>query len=161
MSCKRILVGAGALLLSTLAPSGCGGGSRVCSGCTYKSKVSFSGLPTGTITTATMEVTVKHSGTCPQSGFPNNCTEVLTYDVKCKLGTARSVDIPFFIDAAPTIMTHTAKITVKKGIVTTTHAGTVDFNSNVTGGGAPPSSMPTPCPTPYLDPYSTTIPTVQ
>lgn len=158
---RKNVIGAVGALVAAFATSGCGGAIRTCTGCTYRPTVSFSGLPTGTITTATMEVKVKHSGACPQSGFPSNCTEVLTYDVKCKLGTSSSVEIPFFIDASSTIRTQTAKITVKQGVVTTTHTGTVDFNSSVTGGGAPPSSMPTPCPPPTLDPYSTTVPKVE
>lgn len=137
-----------------------GGAVRVCSGCTYKSKVDFSGLPTSGITSATMEVKVTHSGACPQSGYPNNCTEVLQYNVLCKLGASSSLSIPFFIDAATSNTSHSAKIVVVTGS-TTSHTGSVDQSSNVTGGAAPPSSIPTPCPTPYLDPYSTTVPTVQ
>jgi len=119
----------------------------------YKSQVQFTGLPTGTITSAQMEVKVTHSGACPQSGKPTNCTEVMTYNVLCKLGTASSITVPFFIDASPTIRTHQAKIIVVKAGNTTTHTGTVNMSSNVTGGAAPPSSMPTPCPPPTLNPY--------
>lgn len=151
----------GALALVAAMLSSCTVPLRICTGCTYKSKVNFDGLPTGTITSAKMEVKVTHSGACPQSGFPANCTEVLTYDVKCKLGTSQSLSIPFFIDAAPTIMTHVAKIIVTVGTSPTTINGVVDLTSNVTGGQAPPTSLPTPCPPPHLDPYSTTVPKVQ
>lgn len=141
--------------------SGCGGAVRVCDGCTYKSIVNFTDLPLGTVTSAKMEVKVTHSGVCPQAGHPNNCTEVLTYNVKCKIGTTQNLSIPFFIDAAPTIASHVAKIIITVGGTTTTHVGNVDLTSNVTGGGAPPSSMPTPCPPPHLNPYSTTVPKVE
>lgn len=135
-----------------------GGTARVCTGCKYKSTVTFSGLPTGTLTSAQMEVTVKHSGTCPQSG-PTDCTEKLVYNVVCQLGTSSSKTFPFFIDAASTVTSHTAKITVVKAGTTTTHTGTVDLSSNVTGGAAPPSSIPTPCAPPTIDPY-TNLPTL-
>lgn len=147
------------LLAAGIAMTSCGTVPRACTGCKYKSTVTFSGLPTGTITSATMEITVKHPEACPQSSFPNKCTEKLTYDVKCKLGTASTLTTPFFIDALSTVTTHTAKITVVKEGVTTVHTGTVDLNSNVNGGAAPPSSIPTPCPPPALDPY-TGLPTV-
>jgi hypothetical protein len=135
-----------------------GGILRSCPTCKYKSSVTFSGLPTGTLTSAQMEVTVKHSGTCPQSG-PTNCTEKLVYNVVCQLGTSSTKTFPFFIDAASTVTSHTAKITVVKAGTTTTHTGTVDLNSNVTGGAAPPSSIPTPCAPPTIDPY-TNLPTL-
>lgn len=148
------------LVLAALGLSSCGGAVRVCTGCKYKSQVNFSGLPTGTISSAQMRITVKHAGACPQSAFPDNCTEELIYNVKCKLGSSSNVTIPFFIDAATTVTSHTAKITAVKAGVTSEHTGTVNMSSNVTGGGPPPSSMPTPCPPPSLNPYSTTVPTV-
>jgi hypothetical protein len=147
------------ILAAGFAMTDCGGILRSCPTCKYKSTVTFSGLPTGTITSATMEITVKHPEACPQPSFPNKCTEKLTYDVKCKLGTSSTLTTPFFIDALSTVRTHTAKITVVKEGVTTVHSGTVDLTSNVTGGSAPPSSIPTPCPPPTLDPY-TGLPTV-
>jgi hypothetical protein len=143
-----------ALVVAGLGMNNCGGAARLCAGCKYKSTVTFSGLPTGTLTSATMVTTVKHSGACPQTAGTTNCTETYTYDIKCKLGTSSSLTTPFFIDAASTVTTHTAKITVVKSGVTTVHVGTVDLNSNVNGGAAPPSTMPTPCPPPTLDPYS-------
>ena len=73
--------------------------------------------------------------------------------MKCQLGTSSTATFPFFIDAASANTTHTAKITVVKSGVTTTHTGAVDLSSNVTGGGAPPSSIPTPCAPPTIDPY--------
>jgi hypothetical protein len=148
-----LLLGAFALLAASLVP-GCGTPVRACTGCKYKSQVSFTNLPTGTITSAQMEVKVKHSGACPQSDKPANCTEVMTYDVLCKLGTASAITVPFFIDASPTIRTHTAKITVVKSGNTTVHTGTVNMTSNVDGGGPPPTTtMPTPCSPPALNPY--------
>lgn len=151
---KKLIAAAAALLFASLP--GCGGAIRVCSGCKYKSSVAFSGLPTGTITSAQVTVKVKHSGACPQSDKPANCTEVMVYDVKCKLGTASSINVPFFIDAASTNRTHTATLVVVKSGVTTTHAGSIDFSSNVDGGppGPPPSSIPTPCPPPAMNPYN-------
>jgi len=138
-----------------------GGAVRVCAGCKYKSQVSYTGLPTGTITSAQMEVKVTHSGACPQSDKPANCTEVMTYNVLCKLGTASSITVHFFIDASSTNTSHQAKITVVKSGNTTTHTGTVNQSSNVTGGAAPPTTtMPTPCSPPTLDPY-TTFPAVE
>ena len=125
---------------------------RICTGCSYKSSVNFAGLPTGTLTSASMEITVLHAGTCPQSG-PTNCKEKLVYNVQCQLGTSSTATFPFFIDAATTITSHTAKITVVKSGVTTTHTGAVQLSSNVTGGGAPPSSIPTPCAPPTINPY--------
>jgi hypothetical protein len=148
------------LLAAGIAMTSCGTVPRACTGCKYKSTVTFSGLPTGTITSATMEITVKHPEACPQPSFPNKCTEKLTYDVKCKLGTSSTLTTPFFIDALSTVTTHTAKITVVKAGVTTVHTGTVDLSSNVAGGAAPPTTIiPTPCPPPALDPY-TGLPTV-
>lgn len=150
------VLAAGAATIFSLALAACGGSVRVCTGCKYKSQVSFTSLPTGSnITAAQMEVKVTHSGACPQSDKPANCTEVMTYNVKCMLGTATAITVPFFIDAAPTNRSHQARIFVTKGGTTTTHTGTVNLTSNVDGGSGPPPTalMPVPCPPPGLNPY--------
>jgi len=134
--------------------------SRACTGCKYKSQVSFSSLPTGTITSAQVEVKVTHDGPCPQEDEDDDCTEVMTYDVLCKLGTASTITVPFFIDAPTNNRTHIAKLTVVKNGNTTVHTGSVNHSSDVTGGAAPPVSIPTPCPPPSLDPY-TTFPAIE
>jgi hypothetical protein len=152
-----LLLGALAVLAASIIP-GCVSPTRICgSACTYKSQVSFSGVPTAPLTSAIMEVKVTHSGACPQSNGPTNCTEVMTYDVACKLtsGSGGSITVPFFIDAARTNTSHEAKVTVVKAGVTTVHTGTVNMSSNVPGNAPPPSaSMPTPCPPPTLNPYN-------
>ena len=137
---------------------GCGIPIRICTGCNYKSKVNFSDMPVGTITSAQMEVRVTHSGACPQSpGKPPNCTEVKVYDVKCKVGTQANIVVPFFLDAAPGVTNHSSKIIVVKDGVSSTHTGTVDLGSNVPGGAAPPGGMPalpSPCPVAKPNPYN-------
>lgn len=146
------LLWASVLLAATLP--GCVAPTRTCTGCKYKSQVQFTELPTGSITSAQMEVKVTHSGACPQSDKPANCTEVMTYNVLCKLGTASSITVPFFIDAADTNGTRQAELTVVKAGKATTHTGVVNMTSNVNGGASPPSSIPTPCSPPALDPYN-------
>ena len=157
---RRIAIAA---VLAALALPGCGGGVlRVCHTCQYKATVTFNDMPTGTINTANMRITVKHPASCPQPSFPNMCTEELIYNVKCKLGTARTIVVPFFIDALPSVTNHTAEITVVQPSGTTVHTGTINQTSNVNGGGPPPTSMPTPCAPPTLNPYTATgLPTVQ
>lgn len=153
---------AGIAISAALLVGGCGGMTRNCTGCMYKSSVAFSSMPTGTITSAVMEVTVTHSGTCPQSGGPNNCTEIYTYDVKCKVGTSKDINVGFYLDAAASNTSHQAKITVVKGGTTYVRNGTVNMSSNATGGAAPPNPpMPQPCPPAVANPYVSPFPVVQ
>lgn len=144
---RKLLVGS--LLFLGLSQSGCISPIRTCTGCKYRMST-VSGAPTSNIDTATLEVSVKHSGACPQRGFPSDCTEVLTYDVKCALGSSGSASLPFLVDAASSNGTRKAKLNVKLiGSSTTTVI-------NGTVGTTDISTLPaTPCTPPTIDPYVT------
>lgn len=120
---------------------------RVCTGCTYK-LVTFAAVPTGTIESASVKAQVKHVGTCPQSRFPDGCTESLSYNVKCAV-TPGSVTLPLLIDAADSNTNRSAKLSVKRAGNPTP---TVITGTMASGAGT--STLPgTPCPPPTVDPY--------
>jgi len=154
MRISRILC-AVSLVLVIPAATGCPAPPRGCAGCTYKT-ATFTTVPTGTVESASVKAMVKHVGSCPQGSFPADCTEILSYDVKCKLGTKSTITLPMLIDAASDNTNRSARLSVKLvGSPTPTVInGTVE-----TGPGS--SSLPaTPCAPPTIDPY-TTLPDVQ
>lgn len=145
---RKLLVGS-LLLLSLATQSSCVSPIRSCAGCKFR-MATVSGAPTSGIDTATLEVSVKHSGSCPQRGFPADCTEVLTYDVKCALGTTGGATVPFLIDAASSNRTRKAKLTV------TLVGNPTPVTPAVTVGTTDITPLPaTACPPPTIDPYVT------
>ena len=145
---RKLLVGS-LLFLGLATQSSCISPIRVCTGCKFRMST-VSGAPTSGIDTATLEVSVKHSGSCPQRGFPNDCTEVLTYDVKCALGTTGGATLPFLVDAASSNGTRKAKLTVK--LV----GNPTPITINGTVGTTDITTLPaTSCPPPTIDPYVT------
>jgi hypothetical protein len=123
--------------------------ARVCTGCTFK-MATFSAVPTSGIVSASIKVLVTHSGACPQRLYPDNCTETLTYDVKCALGSSSMVTLPILIDAADSNNNRSATMTVKLSSGSTqTITGSLNTGSGTT-------TLPaTPCPPPTVDPYVT------
>lgn len=143
------LIALGAFASVAALLPGCIAPLRVCTSCTYK-PVSFTGVPSGNIETATLGVSVKHVGACPQKSFPTDCTETLSYSVKCAVGSGSAVTLPMLIDAAATNPNRSAKLTVK------TVGGTSVTLTGVVGSGSGSPNLPTtPCAPPTVDPYVT------
>jgi hypothetical protein len=137
------------LALTVVTLGGCPPPVRICLGCTYKT-ATFSAVPTSNIESASLKVSVKHVGTCPQGTFPDNCTEVLTYNVQCSLGST-PLTLPMLIDAAPDNPNRSATLTVKvRG-----NANPVTINGVVASGSGVGTLPSTPCPPPVIDPYVT------
>jgi hypothetical protein len=145
---SRLLALASLTALAVSAP-GCVSPIRVCTGCTFK-MVTFTEMPTGSVDTATLTAKVKHVGACPQSRFPDNCNESLSYNVKCAVGSGAVVTLPMLIDAADDNPNRSAKVVVK--LV----GGSPVTKTGVVATGAGTTTLPaTPCPPPTVDPYST------
>ncbi len=145
---RRLLIASGlGLIVATLC--GCPPPQRICLGCTYK-MATFSAVPTSNIESASIKTSVKHVGACPQSRFPDGCTEVLSYNVQCALGGG-TITMPMLIDAAPTNPNRAAQLSVKL----VGNPNPVVINGVVAGGSGSSTLPATPCPPPTVDPYVT------
>jgi len=74
-------------ITATMNLVGCGGGGTICNSCTYKKAtvtVTADDLRGGTIQSATMKTSVKHT-TCPYSGYNSPCTAKLDMNVGCTI----------------------------------------------------------------------------
>lgn len=118
MSLRRIVASSFAfagLGLATLMLTACPPPPRICTNCTYK-RATFTAVPPAPVTSATMTATVTHVGACPQSAGPPNCTETLTWDVKCKLPTGsapQTVVLDMMINALPNNVSQQATLVVQ------------------------------------------------
>jgi hypothetical protein len=145
----RACIGSSLVLLIG-ALTGCPAPPRGCGGCTYK-MASFTAVPTAAVESATLKASVKHVGACPQGTFPNDCTETISYEARCALGTTGTVTLPMLVDAAPTNPNRSAKLSVKLAGNPTP----VVITGTVLPGAGSTTLPASPCPPPAIDPYVT------
>lgn len=142
MNARRQGLLVGSLLTFAVLGSGCPA-ERICTVCDYKT-VTVPPVPSGQIDRAEMTAQVTHQGACPTPGGPDNCTEQLTYNVKCMIKKGEFVaPVPMLIDGAST--------SLRKAWVTITQpnqpAQRLDGTLSATGTQDRPA---TPCPPPEI-----------
>ncbi|HWB77283.1 MAG TPA: hypothetical protein VG755_20090 [Nannocystaceae bacterium] len=107
-------------------------------------------MPISGVASAQLKASIKHVGACPQPSFPSDCTETLTYETRCALGTTGTVTLPVLIDAAASNPNRSAKLSVT---ITGNPTPVVITGTMLpTGSGTLPA---TPCAPPTINPYVT------